>query len=255
METDNFDKKLVEKIKQDKITPKPRWHFLLKDYVIWASGTISLLIGAAAVSVMIYLFKYSSWDIREATHKSVWEFFLLTLPYFWIIFLGLFVFILYYNLKHTKRGYLYPIWLIATVSVIASILLGSIFFWADVGEQIDNLLGERAPLYDTVINRDMMFWFSPGEGRLTGLVVEKSDDSRFEIIDPQGNDWEVLMPEVGPTTEILIIGEPVHLVGKTLSDSSFQAYMVRPVRLGRGFLARPHDDKPRPPFPLPLLNQ
>ena len=58
-ETDTFDQKLVAKIKQANIAPKPRWHFLLKNSVIWAAGTLSLLIGAGAASVMIYLFKYN----------------------------------------------------------------------------------------------------------------------------------------------------------------------------------------------------
>jgi heme/copper-type cytochrome/quinol oxidase subunit 2 len=255
---DNFDQKLVEKIKQENITPKPRWHFLFKDYVIWASGAAALLIGAAAVSVMMYLFKYNNWDIRAETHKSLWEFFLLTLPYFWIIFLGLFVFILYYNLKHTKRGYIYPIWLIASVAVLASVALGSMLFLANVGEKIDDILGERVPLYDTVINRNSVFWFNPAEGRLIGLVSEKNDDSRFEILDPRGNDWQVTMPLNGPTTEILVVGQPVDLLGQALDDHDFQARIVRPIRSGRGFLSRPHNHKNNPfsppPSPPPPFN-
>jgi hypothetical protein len=242
METDNFDQKLVEKIKEEKLTPKPRWHFLLKNYVVWGSGALALLIGAAAVSVMMYLFKYNNWDIQAETHKSVWEFFLSTLPYFWIIFLGLFILILYYNLKHTKRGYVYPIWAMISVSILASIILGSLFFLANVGEKIDDLLGEHAPLYDTLINRDMMFWFKPDEGRLAGLVLEINDYSSFAIIDPQGHTWQIVTALTGPSITAVRVGQPVDLVGEVLDDNYFQAEIVRPVRLGQGFLSRPHRD-------------
>ena len=240
METNNFDEKLVAKIKQEKIAPKPRWHFLLKDYVIRITGTISLMIGAGAVSVMIYLFKYNGWEIQEKTNKSLWEFFLLTLPYFWIIFLGLFIFILYYNLKHTKSGYRYPLWFIIISSILASVILGSVFFLFGLGEKIDNILGEQAPFYNTVINRHLDFWFNPEEGRLTGIVSAENDDRNFEIIDPKGDTWQIIAGPQVLSTELIKLKEPVDLVGHVLDNSQFQADIIRPLRPGRGFLSRPH---------------
>lgn len=249
---DNFDQKLVDKIKQEKLTPRPRWRFLLKDYVVWIFGILSLIIGALAVAVMMSLLKYSNWDIRTETHKTVWQFFLLTLPYFWIIFLGLFVFILYYNLKHTKRGYRYPIGLSAAAAVVASIALGSLFFVAGLGEKIDNILGENVPLYDTVINRNLSFWFDPDEGRLTGLVLSKQDARNFQIVDPHGGYWRIIVSADRPAPFLLRVGQPVDMIGRELDDASFQADLVRTIRIGRGFLLRLHhlEETPLPPLPV-----
>lgn len=259
MDTNDFDQKLVAKMKEGGMAPKPRWHFLLKDSVIWASGTLSLLIGAAAVSIMIYLFQDNGWEVREQTHKSLWEFFLLTLPYFWIIFLGLFIFTLYYNLKHTKRGYRYPVWVIIVTSILVSVILGCFFALLGLGEQVDNILGERVPLYSQVVNRHMDFWFNPDEGRLAGIVTIKNDDNSFNIQDPRGDDWLVVVNADGFSAVPLPINQPVDLIGRILAENQFQADVIRLVRPGRGFFARPeirsrrvHCSEDNCPFPLPL---
>jgi len=248
MDTNDFDQKLVAKIKQDNIAPKPRWHFLLKNYVIWAIGLLALLIGAAAVSVMIYLFKYNGWEIQEETHKSLWDFFLLTLPYFWIIFLSLFVFILYYNFKHTKHGYRYPVWFMVMASILSSIILGSLFFLAGLGEKIDNVLGERAPLYDIVINRHVDFWFKPEEGRLTGIITKEKDEQGLIIFDAQMNPWQVIMQPDFPSEE-LRLNQPVDIIGRVSGPNKFEAEIIRPVRPGRSFFSRPNIKGDRPGCP------
>lgn len=242
MDPKEFDQKLVEKIKEEKIAPKPRWHFLLKNNVVWAIGILSLLIGAAAVSVMIYLLKYNGWELQEQTHKSLWEFFLLTLPYFWIIFLGIFIFILYYNLKHTKKGYRYPVWFIAISGILSSVILGSVFYLLGLGQKIDNVLGERAPLYETVINRQIFFWFKPEEGRLAGIIASEVVDGNFYIVDPEGNTWQISSSADSDDShflDFLKAGEPVNLIGQITDDSKFRADVIRPLVPGRGFFARP----------------
>ncbi len=234
----NFDQKLVAKIKEEKIAPRPRWHFLLKNYVIWAAGIIALLIGAAAVSVLIYLLKYNDWEIYDQAQKSFGEFFLLTLPYFWLIFLGIFVYILYYNFKHTKRGYKYPVWFIYLFSILISVILGAIFFLSGLGEEIDDVLGAQVPWYDTVINQQVPFWSNPLEGRLTGIVVEQGQQNSFTIIDPAGELWQVSYTD-DDYSEIAV-GSPVRMVGQAAAEKKFSSTLVKTVHSGRGFFKRPN---------------
>ena len=49
-EQSDFDRRLLDKMKADGLSPKPRWRFLLQNYVIWISGALALLIGAAATT-------------------------------------------------------------------------------------------------------------------------------------------------------------------------------------------------------------
>lgn len=237
--------RILARIKTNKISPKPRWQFLLKNYVVWSAGILSLIIGAAAVSVLIYLFKYNNWDIYDQTHKSLWEFFLLTLPYFWFVFLGLFVFVVYYNLKHTKHGYRYPLYAIILTPIALSVILGSGFFLIGWGEKIDNVLGRQAPLYNHLINRQLAFWFNPEEGRLAGIVVYLAEGGEeiFYLIDPAGDNWKISNRfDQRPDQrfpEFLKIGEPVNLVGRIIAEGEFQAAIIRPLMPGREFFKRP----------------
>ena len=235
----SFAARILARIKTNKISPKPRWQFLLKNYVIWLAGILSLVIGAAAVSVLIYLFRHNNWDIYDQTHKSLWEFFLLTLPYFWFIFLGFFVFVVYYNLKHTKHGYRYPLYAIVLISVVFSFILGSGFFLIGWGEKIDNVLGRQAPFYGQVLNRQLTFWFNPAEGRLAGVVVDLRDNKSFYLVDPTGDNWEIFYRADRQSPEFLKIGEPVNLIGQIIEDNKFQAEIIRPLMPGREFFKRP----------------
>lgn len=230
--------KILHKIKEEHISPKPRWHFLLKNYVVWLAGGVALLIGAAAVSVMIYLFRFNDWEIYEETHKSLAEFFLLTLPYFWIIFLGLFVFIVYYNLKHTKNGYRYPLYIVILAPVALSICFGAVFFSFGWGEKIDSILGRQAPFYDIIINRHVDFWSQPNEGRLAGLIISEPIDSNFILLDRNQKEWVIVLEEKNflSPAEVVVIGQPVHLLGKVVGDNEFRTVRIMSARVGQGFL-------------------
>lgn len=245
----NFNARLLEKIKEEKMTPKPRWQFLLKDYVVWTSGLVALLIGAAAISVMIYLFKYNDWDLYELAHKTFAEFFLLTLPYFWFIFLVFFFLVIYYNFRHTKGGYRYPFYIIAVGSIAASVILGFSFYAVGLGEKIDDVLGRKAPFYDQFINRNLDFWSNPEEGRLAGLIVSSSEDGYLVLVDRQSGEWIVTRHfEVGQPFFEVMIGQPVRMIGQQIGDHEFQAVRFWPMVPAHGFFDRVHD-RPRPPLP------
>ncbi len=234
-----FEDKLLAKIKDGKMSPKPRWQFLLKDSVVWLFGLISLLIGAAAISVMIYLFKYNDWEIYDQTKKSFLEFFVLTLPYYWFVFLAIFVFIISYNFKHTKRGYRYSGILLAGASILLSVILGAIFFAAGLGEKLDDILGSRAPFYDQVFNRHVDFWSHPAEGRLSGLIVDQLDDTSFVLIDRGKEQWLVSTKNSEPYSNVIIVvGQPIRLLGEVIDKNIFHADKILPVTAGRDFFHR-----------------
>lgn len=236
---DQFKEKLIAKIKNEKLSPKPRWKFLLKNYVVWTSGILALIIGALAVSVMIYLLKYNNFDIYYQTKRSFWEFIILTLPYFWLIFLGIFVFVVYYNFKHTENGYRYPSFLLIGVSVTASILLGTIFFTFGIGGKLDDILGRRAPFYDRVFNRHIDFWSQPAEGRLSGMIVLQNGPTKFLLVNRDREGWIIeTVNAKSRSGEKIVVGQPINLLGEKIGDNIFMVDEILPVKAGRGFLRR-----------------
>ena len=82
MTEENIAKKVLEQIKSKGILPKPRWRFLLKDYLIWLFFGLTIIVGSLASSIIIFMVRSNDWDLYNRLHLP---FFLKTLPYFWII--------------------------------------------------------------------------------------------------------------------------------------------------------------------------
>jgi hypothetical protein len=250
MNVDNkFDQALLEKIKTKHLLPTPKWHFLLKNYVVWGIGFLALIIGGLAFSVIIYMFSYNDWNIYDKLSNSFTEFVVLTLPYFWIVFLIFFIAVVNYNIKYTKQGYRYHASVIVAVSVILSMGLGVLFFGLGLGQEIDDILGERMPFYEQIINRRIVDWNRPEAGRLTGIVVASSSTNKvFTLFGFDKHEWEInyANAKFAPFAEIKI-GLPVMLIGKQTKSYFFEAEQILPVGPGRRFLERDKDKHIPPP--------
>lgn len=230
----------MDKIKEKKVRPKARWRFLLKNYVIWSLGVLALLSGGLAFSLVIYLMWHQDWGIYQEITDSFWKFALLAMPYFWIIILVLFITAVNYNFKHTKKGYRYPLALIVALSVVASSVLGAIFFRAGAGRAIDDYLGERAPFYTEIFNRRPRLWVQPEDGRLAGLIISREAEEAYNLIDRERREWLIIEVE-----EPVEIGRPVRIVGEQTGPNIFRAETVMPFGPGRGIFMRcPDHDCP-----------
>lgn len=234
--SENLEQKIIDKIKTGSLSPKPRWHFLLKERLVWTIGVLALLVGAAAVSVMLYLANNNDWLVYEKAGRNFGAWLLLSLPYFWLVFLTLFLWLLSYNLKHTKKGYRYSISLIISIAIAASILLGMAFFALGLGAKIDDVLGRRAPLYDRLFNPHIDFWSQPEDGRLAGLVVSLSDEQHFILADREREEWTVV--HAAADGDLVVLGQPVRVVGKLSGKKEFTAKVIMTMKPGREFFKR-----------------
>ncbi|MBU4216747.1 hypothetical protein L6270_02905 [Candidatus Parcubacteria bacterium] len=245
MTNDNkFDQELLDKIKSDKLAPTPKWHFLLKDYLVWAVGVLSLLIGGLAFSVIIYMLRFSDWNVYKQIGESFLSFILISLPYFWLALLAFFIFLVYYNIEHTKNGYRYSVPIVLLANVVISLFLGLLFFKAGVGQEFDRILGESMPFYPNLMNQNINFWMQPDAGRLTGIVISKDVENNFILLDFNQNQWNVDVSnvELGPM-EMFMLGGPIRVFGvKASSSGNFVAQMILPVPPPGGGLYKRHRD-------------
>ncbi len=235
----SFGQELLGKIKEKKLVPKPKWQFFLKDYMVWGSGVAALFVGGLAFSVIIYMFINNDWGVYEHFSGSLLGFVLLSLPYFWILLLVLFIAIVNYNIKHTKNGYRYPIGVIAAASIVVSAGIGLIFFGAGMSQAVDEILGENLPLYEKFINSRIGQWEHPGEGLLAGLVTERISTSSIIVFGLDRKEWTVDLSgaRIAPGVEITV-GQPLKFTGEAVSDNVFRAGEVLPAGPGGGFLRR-----------------
>lgn len=232
---ENFDQALLGRLKNEKLKPAPRWHFLLKNYAIWLLGIVSFVVGSISVALIIHLVKNNDWAIYDEISNSLWQFIFLTLPYFWIILLALFLGAMYYNLRHTKGGYHYSVPVMLGLCIVSSVGAGLVLHEFAVGQAIDDLLGESAPYYREIINPQAMLWDAPEQGRLIGVISSSTGENNFYLIDYRHKEWLIqcgFCRKLMPVS--IIVRRPIRILGEVIDNDTFSASMVLPVSAGRG---------------------
>ena len=238
MSETNITQEILDKIKDTK--PKPRWQFLLKDYLVWCLASISLIISSLAFSVILYMLIDNDWDVYSRISGSLLEFIFLTLPYFWLFFLSILILVTYYNLRHTKNGYKFSLSKIFLASLGINILMGTFFYNFGMGQVIDNMIAERTPFYKQLINRRQYIWSQTEDGFLGGVVTEINDEAII-VKDIEGNIWTIKhFNTTTPDFVKLQVGQPVRIIGQKLDSQNFKMHILLPMR-GMHWLEERHE--------------
>lgn len=239
IEDKKFDEKLLGAIKEQKIKPRPKWAFTLKNFSIWLAGFLSLILGSVAISLIFYMVRFDEFDIYRQAGNGFLKIMFLSLPIFWMIFLAIFIVFVYLNIKNTKKGYRYPTIRIIIYSLSASLFLGIIFANLGLGKTVDGILGRRAPYYDRFINPHVRMWNEADKGRLGGLVVALESQRSFTLVDLKQKEWNVQADRAERKFDSLVeVGKPIRLIGRKISDDIFEANIIIPFRSGGEFFDR-----------------
>ena len=98
----SLGKDILKEIEKDKIEPKAKWIFVLKNILAWSLGIFSLIISSMSVSVIIQIINNNDYSFFRMIHPSPMGLIIRSLPYFWIIGMIIFIIIFRYTLKQTK---------------------------------------------------------------------------------------------------------------------------------------------------------
>jgi hypothetical protein len=91
---------------------------------VWFLWFFSVLFGALAVAVTLYVLMNHQYALYEATHNNLFTFIIEVLPFLWLFIFGLMTLVAIYNLRHTSRGYRYPVSVILASSLLLSLAGG-----------------------------------------------------------------------------------------------------------------------------------
>jgi len=230
----NLSEKILKQIESKKLSPKSKWVFILKNYIFWFIFIVFLFLGSLSFAVIIYMFKVSDWSLYLHAGDGVFEFFLLSLPYFWFLFLILFIILAFYNFKYTKRAYRYGGFLLVFVSILISIFLGTTFYALGMGEKIDIAFSDNISFYHQMREKRARMWLNPEKGFLAGTILNLEDKDNFILNDLNGQKWTIDYDR----TELklpfsLYSGEKIKIFGEKTGDFNFKAEIIRPLFGGR----------------------
>ena len=234
--------RVLHRIKAEDVHLRPRWEFLLKHYTFWTMGVVAVILGAIAFSAALFEVENTTWRLYMATHPNLLSFVFAVAPFLWVIALAIFMLIGYATIRHTNRGYRYPLVLIAVGAVLTSVTLGTALYAAGYGGRVEEALGSIPPFYRPILQQEHGWWLNPNRGLLGGVVMSvasaaSSSPLGFVLKDFSGHVWKIDGADLrGIDLTILarggtvrVVGVPV--VGSTSSSTVFHACFVFPWRV------------------------
>lgn len=231
MENENLGDKVLRKIKEERIRPRPRWQFLLEDYFIWLFFLVSLILGAVAFCVALHIFFTNDWDLYIYLHTTLVGHVLNSIPFVWLAVLAVFILIAYYNFKYTKSGYRRETYFVVALSIAGSLILGVFLNSLGAGEKIEEAVAAEIPFYEKLTCCSMRkdVWSQPQSGLLGGQIMDVSGEN-FELKDFNGTPWQIKEDDDTLEYEPLHIktGEQVKIIGEKKGDNVFWAREIRP---------------------------
>lgn len=219
--------RVMGRIKGEKICPRSRRFFQTRECTVWALWLVSVLVGAFAIAVTLFVITYHQYSLYEATHDNALTFIISVLPYLWIsIFVGM-VGVAVFNLRHTKGGYRYPLWQIFGSSMVLSLAGGAVLHIVGFGYMLDHELGESMSGYTSQEKFEHRLWQDPADGRLLGMQAMQAPVSSSTVVftDVQGVSWDIDITELTEAErELLGEGETVKVIGMMNDSVSAKFY-------------------------------
>jgi hypothetical protein len=230
-----LSKKILKKIQKDHIKPRPKWQFILWHVSMWIFFTLSILLGSLVTGMLIFELMMTAWDF--APHLPRMSIFaLLLFPAIWIASLAITVLIGYKAFSQTKKAYKHkPIWIL-TVSILISVIFGTIFFFTSFANHMNNLASSYIPPYADWQNNMTEMWVDPSNGIISGEITTLNEDETFTMTSHRGDTWTVNYSDASLPKESLEAGQTIIISGEE-NEEGFKANRIQPMhRKGPGHL-------------------
>jgi len=234
----NFAERVLERIENEHVVPRPRWEFIFKNYFFWTLGALAVVLGACAFSATFFEIVNVNWRFSVVTHANFLSFFLAAVPFLWIFVLALFILTGYINIRRTRHGYRYSLTIIALGAVLTSLTIGSGLYAAGFGAMLEKSIGDHPPFYRPILIQERSWWLAPGKGLLGGEVEQIAPDAAsFSLRDFSGRLWQVDESDLSSSGlsvvahggTVRVVGPPAGRTGPAVSaTTTFHACFVFP---------------------------
>ncbi|MFH0857429.1 MAG: hypothetical protein V1848_01645 [Candidatus Magasanikbacteria bacterium] len=197
----------------------------------WWTLAVVLIVGAiVSVSLFSFLCVNTDWGIFMRAGTSPFLFHLLSaIPYFWLLFLCIFIFGAYVVIRHTNFGHRYRTGILAGILSVSICVLGIISFAVGIGELMETRLQMSIPMYKMMDEQRQHFWQNPEAGYLAGIVVGYEGPYVYLFEDVSRKLWKISLEnaQIMPNVDIQL-GMRLKLEGKQMSDTEFTVMRIYP---------------------------
>jgi len=213
---------VLSRIEHEQLSPRPRWRFIVKNYVFWCLGALAIVLGALAFAATLFEITNVDWHLSTATHGNLFSFFFAAAPIFWVVAFILLILIGYINVRYTDHGYRHSLLVIALVAGLVSLLLGAGIYAFGFGRAIVEIPGDHPPFYRPIFAVQQSWWLAPEKGLLGGQVVQVAPDGNsFVLSDFSDRTWEIYAGDLAARDFAVIArGGKVRIVGAPVAATS-----------------------------------
>jgi hypothetical protein len=220
----HLSEKIINKIKEEAMSPAPKINFLAKDYLFKILAVLCLLIGSLATGVIIFIFANQEWDIYERVAPNLFNFIFLIIPYFWLLIFIIFIIITYYDYRQTKFGYRFRFLYLIISYLIITLIIGSLLYFLGLGGILEQAFNERLPH----LNYEHYLWQRTGDGLLAGTILSLTA-TNIVLEDLEKNTWSIdYNPALLINNQTLSVGQKIKIIGDEKGFRSFWAEEIRP---------------------------
>lgn len=220
----------VQMIKQIDMKPASKVLFDFRKIMFWSLVGAMVFAGSLSFAVILFLLINNDWSLYGRLGPG---FILKTLPYFWFVFLTIFIFLGEYYYKKTTFGYRYQLLTIIAVYVLVTVLFGSVMYVSGLGENIEEKLNTNVPVYRSMMFDQQNAWSQPEKGLLAGTILSLNGSS-IEIIDFNNVIWNIDISSAFIQDRVeLSLNEIIKIIGNIEENGLFKADEIRPW-MGRG---------------------
>lgn len=187
--------KALEKIMRGEVKQRSRWYFFFQNVALWILGTVSVFAGTFIVSLMIFTAANCDMEIHREIYGQILPPTTVFLIILWVLITGGLIILSDVSLRRTKRGYVYPLWLILIVDIILSVIFGSIFYFVGIGAYMDDMIASHTSYYHNVEKRRAALFNKPEKGILMGKVYYIGEDY-VKVATENTGGWIVFVSEI-----------------------------------------------------------
>ncbi len=228
---------IVDQIKKEKVTPRPRWVFVVSNIVLITMLIVTVIMGGIAMS-LIYLKLFNlEWGFvtfdGDRGLPKIFE----VMPLLWILLLIVLLGASVWTFEKTEAGYRYQPTMLVVGAIFMSMLLGAFIYTTRGAEIFETVLRNILPPYEAMEMAKERKFLNPEQGILVGEFVEKIDDGQITIQDISENEWTVMLTEElsnNRGVQKLEQGQPMLILGKKTADQTFEAKEIKFKRITGG---------------------
>jgi len=226
--------RLLEKIEGEHVEPRPQWHFLLHESVVWFVVVVAFVIGTIATALTLYIV-HTVFSARLNALTLDLDALVFLVPWLWLALTAVGMFYALHAFHATSRGYRFNRHWLVLGAIALSVTFGGVLSVLGFSEAVDRFLLSEVAMYGPVSGYRAHHWMNVETGHWAGVVRERQQEHLVvEALD--GSLWEVQLTDNTVVRGMALAPDEqmyVRVIGTTTESGMCEAYEIRPFR-GRG---------------------